>query len=365
MAKRMRAAVLHEVGSPLVLEEVELHGPSRDELLVRVAACGVCHSDWHMIKGEWAGFSPPIIVGHEGAGVVEQVGEGVTGVQPGDHVVLGWKTSCGQCRYCRDGRPYLCESSPTLSADSAIMMGDRRINRHFANGYFAEYAIGHRSTAIPIRKDVPLDRAALLACAVMTGVGAAINTARVCPGSSVAVFGCGGVGVNVIQGAALCGALRIIGVDLADGKLEYARRFGMTDGVNAAVDNPLQAIQALTGGRGVDFAFEASGSMKAMQQAFAALGRGGKAIIAGIPAFRESAELALPIMPFYGDRWVTGAYYGGANLWRDIPVLVDLYRLGKLNLDDQITRRYTLDQINEAFADLATGKPGRGVIVFP
>jgi S-(hydroxymethyl)glutathione dehydrogenase/alcohol dehydrogenase len=231
------------------------------------------------------------------------------------------------------------------------------------SAFFAEYAVVPRSVAIPIRDQTPLDRAALLGCAVMTGVGAAANTAQVRPGTTVAVFGCGGVGINVIQGAALCGAMRIIGVDIADDKLTYACQFGLTDTINGAREDPVAAIQELTGG-GVDYGFEAVGSARVMEQVFAALSKGGTAVMVGMPAYREATSLALPVMPFFGERWVTASYYGGANLWRDIPRLVDLYLTGKLDLERLVARRYPLEQINEAFADLASGKPGRGVIVF-
>ena len=329
-----------------------------------MAACGVCHSDVHQIKGEWAGFDPPIVIGHEGAGVVEQVGEDVTSVKPGDHVVIGWQTSCGECRFCITGQPHMCDSPPGMDPDTSISKGDHRINFAYTTAYFAELAIAPKSVAVPIRKEVPLDLAPLLACAVMTGVGAAMNTAQVRPGTAVAVFGCGGVGVNIIQGAALCGAGRIIGVDMVEDKLEHARSFGLTDVVSAAKQDPVEAIKDMTGGAGVDYAFEAVGNLKTMEQAFASVAKMGKAIIVGMPAWRDTAQLSLPVMDLFGDRWLTGAYYGGANLWRDIPRLVDLYLNGKLDLDGLVTRRYPLERINEAFADLVEGKPGRGVIVF-
>jgi S-(hydroxymethyl)glutathione dehydrogenase/alcohol dehydrogenase len=364
MKTKMKAAVLYEAGSPLVVEEVELEGPGRDEVLVRMAACGVCHSDVHQVKGEWAGFDPPIVIGHEGAGVVEQVGDAVTTVKPGDHVVLGWQTSCWACAYCMTGQPHLCDNPPGMDPETAIRKGDQKINFSYTTAFFAEYAAVPKSVAIPIRKEMPLDRASLLACAVMTGVGAAMNTAQVRPGTTVAVFGCGGVGLNVIQGAALCGAGRIIGVDVVEDKLEYARKFGLTDAVNAAEQDPVEAIKELTDGAGADYGFEAIGNVDTMAQAFASVAKGGKAVIAGMPAFRNTAQVSLPVMHFFGDRWLTGAYYGGANLWRDIPRLVNLYLGGKLDVDSLVTRRYPLEKVNEGFADLVEGGPGRGVVVF-
>ena len=364
MRTRMKAAVLYEAGAPLVVEEVELQGPGRNEVLVRLAACGVCHSDLHILKGEWAGFDPPIVVGHEGAGVVERVGEDVTSVKPGDHVVIGWQTSCGDCRLCITGHTHLCDNPPGMDPGTSISKGDQRINFAYTTAFFAEHAVVPKSVAIPISEDMPLDRASLLACAVTTGVGAAVNTAQVRPGASVAVFGCGGVGANVIQGAALCGAGRIIGVDIAESKLEYGRGFGLTDVINATKQDPVEAIKELTGGAGVDYSFEAVGNLKTIEQAFASLAKRGKAIIVGMPAWRDTAQVSLPVMHLFGDRWLTAAYYGGSNLRRDIPRLVDLYLNGKLDLDGLVTRRYPLEKIDEAIVDLVGGKPGRGVIVY-
>jgi S-(hydroxymethyl)glutathione dehydrogenase/alcohol dehydrogenase len=361
---RTRAAVLYEAGSPLVVEQAELSGPGPGEVLVRLAACGVCHSDLHILKGEWAGFDPPIVVGHEGSGIVEEVGPGVTGISSGDRVVLGWKTHCGVCRPCTNGWPHLCDQSPKIAASSSLAVNGQPIGRMLATGFLSEYAVVPQSAVIPIRAEMPLPQAALLGCAVMTGVGAAMNTAQVRPGTTVAVYGCGGVGVNVIQGAALCGAARIIGVDLAEAKLDYARGFGLTEAVNAADRDPVEAILELTNGIGVDYAFEAVGNARVMEQVFGSLAKRGVAVYVGMPAYREQTRVALPVVPFFGERWVTGSYYGSANLQRDIPRLVDLYLGGKLDLDALVARRYSLDRVNTAFADLTGGKPGRGIIVY-
>jgi len=362
-AKSMKAAVLHRFGDPLALEEVELRGPGSDEVLVRIAACGVCQSDLHIIRGEWKGFDPPLIAGHEGAGVVESVGDAVTHVRSGDHVVVGWKSSCGACRQCIEARPHLCTSPPRPLPSSSISRGGELINRSFIFAYFAEYAVVPKSVVIRVPEAIPHGRAALLACAVATGVGAAVNTAQVRPGATVAVFGCGGVGLNVIQGARLCGASRIIGIDISQGKLAYAQPFGVTDTVNAADGDAVDAVLALTGGFGADYAFEAAGSSRVIEQAMAATAHGGTCVIAGMPGFRGEVDLALPLMPFFGDRWLTASYYGGTNLRRDIPMLADLYLRGKLELDALVTRTYALEDINRAFADLVSGKPGRGVVL--
>jgi S-(hydroxymethyl)glutathione dehydrogenase/alcohol dehydrogenase len=361
---KTKAAVLYEANTPMVIEQADLQGPGPGEVLVRLSACGVCHSDLHILKGEWAGFDPPIVVGHEGSGIVQEIGAGVTGLTCGDPVVLGWKTHCGRCRECIAGRTHLCDQSPRLAERSMLCVRDQPINRMLSTAFLAEYAVVPQSAVIPIRPEMPLEPAALLGCAVMTGVGAAMNTARIEPGTTVAVYGCGGVGVNVIQGAALCGAARIIGVDLAEAKLDYARRFGLTDAVDAAKNDPVTAIQELTGGTGVDYAFECVGNTQVMEQVFRSLAKRGIAVYVGMPAYRERKQVSLPVVPFFGERWVTGSYYGSANLQRDIPRLVDLYLGGKLDLDTLVARRYTLNEVNTAFSDLEAGKPGRGIIVY-
>jgi S-(hydroxymethyl)glutathione dehydrogenase/alcohol dehydrogenase len=233
-----------------------------------------------------------------------------------------------------------------------------------STAFLAEYAVVPQSAVISIRPEMPIEQAALLACAVMTGVGAAMNTARIQPGTAVAIYGCGGVGVNVIQGAALCGAARIIGVDLSEDKLAYARRFGLTDSIDATESDPVATILELTGGAGVDYAFDAVGNIAVMEQAFCSLAKRGIAVMVGMPAHREKKKVSLPVVPFFGERWATGSYYGSANLRRDIPRLVDLYLGGKLDLDMLVARRYSLDEVNAAFDDLESGKPGRGIIVY-
>jgi S-(hydroxymethyl)glutathione dehydrogenase/alcohol dehydrogenase len=361
---KMQAAVHYQPHTPMIVEQAQLEGPGPGEILVRLSACGVCHSDLHILKGEWAGFDPPIVVGHEGSGIVEQTGPGVTGLQPGAPVVLGWKTHCGQCRECIAGRFHLCDQSPRVAASSTLTVNGQPIHRMLATAFLAEYAVVPHSAVIPVRPEMPLEPAALLGCAVMTGVGAAVNTARVEPGTTVAVYGCGGVGVNVIQGAALCGAARIIGVDLSAAKLDYARQFGLTEAVDASQEDPVDAILERTSGTGVDYAFEAVGNTQVMEQVFRSLAKRGVAVYVGMPAYRERKHVSLPVVPFFGERWVTGCYYGSANLRRDIPRLVDLYLTGKLDLDTLVARRYPLSEVNTAFADLESGKPGRGIVVY-
>jgi S-(hydroxymethyl)glutathione dehydrogenase/alcohol dehydrogenase len=261
----MKAAVLYAAGEPLQVEEITVQNPQRGEVMVRVVAGGVCHSDLHVMNGDLT--APlPVVLGHEGAGVVEQVGEGVTGVQPGDHVVLLWRASCGECFYCLSGRPALCTlgagirwSGHLADGTSRFRHGDQEI-RHFAGvSSFGELTVLPQEGVVKIDPAVPLDKAAIVGCAVMTGVGAVINTAKVEPGASVVVVGCGGVGLNVIQGSVLAGAEKIIAVDLLENKLAYARQFGATHTLNPREGDPLAAIKDLTEGRGADYAFEVIG----------------------------------------------------------------------------------------------------------
>ena len=266
---QVKAAVCYAPHTPLMVEELELDAPREGEVLVRLVSAGVCHSDYHVMKGEW---KPPLpmVLGHEGAGVVEAVGPGVTMSKPGDHVILNFRPNCGWCKYCTTGRPVLCNGADSVRW--AMFDGSVRLHKgsqdiyHFARtACFAQYAVVPQSGAVPVRKDMPLDKACLIGCSVMTGVGAAINTAKVTPGSSVVVIGCGGVGLNVIQGAALAGAERIIAIDMLENKLAYARQFGATDVIDAGRGNVAERVAEMTDG-GADFAFEAIGYSKTMSR---------------------------------------------------------------------------------------------------
>lgn len=358
---KIKAAVLYEANSPLVVEEVELRGPGPGEVLVRFAGSGVCHSDYHIVKGDWP-HALPLVLGHEGAGIVEEVGEGVTVVKPGDHVVLSWKPNCGRCDYCITGRPHLCTDTQDIGEASGMWLGDQKLNMYNRVASFAEYTVAPEAGIIPIREEMPLDRASLLGCAVMTGVGAVINTARVRPGTTVTVFGCGGVGLNMIQGARLASAGRIIAVDVQDHKLDFARRFGATDGINASRQDPVEAIRQLTGGEGADYAFEAIGIPLVMEEAFTSVRRGGMAVIVGIP--ERGQRMSFPTNLLIGERILTGSLYGSGNLRIDIPRLVDFYLTGKLDLDTLMARSYALEEVNDAFAAMGDGEVGRGVIVY-
>jgi S-(hydroxymethyl)glutathione dehydrogenase/alcohol dehydrogenase len=291
----MKAAVLYEPRKPLVIENLRLDPPQAGEVRVRVAANGVCHSDLHVMTGDMR-MPLPMVLGHEGAGIVAEVGPGVTSVHEGDHVVLSFQPVCGTCHACTQGRPNLCETRP--KALGVLLDGTTRLHKngqdvyHFANtASFAEETVVPESCAIKIRADIPLDCACFVGCGVMTGVGAAINTARVQPGSSVTVIGCGGVGLNVIQGAALAEAHQIIAIDLLDNKLEFAKVFGATHCLNSAHDDPLKAVLELTHGRGVEFAFEVISTPKTIELAFRMTARGGVCTIVGVSP--ESARISL------------------------------------------------------------------------
>lgn len=365
--RTVRAAVLYEYGAPLVIEEVDLGEPGPSEVLVKIAASGVCRSDLHVMKGEWR--PPlPIVLGHEAAGTIEAVGSQVTSVKPGDPIILSFAPHCGYCRFCSAGSPHLCA---TMRAELPGMLpgGTTRLTKngtavhHFARtASFAEYAVIHQSAAIPVSSAVPLELAALVGCAVTTGVGAVINTARVTAGSHVAVIGCGGVGLNIVQGARLAGAARIIAVDLVEEKLALARHFGATDTINAREEDPVGAIRRLTHG-GADYAFEALGSGPTIQAAYNAIRAGGVAVIVGMAPTGEEAHVDAYALA-YQEKTLKGCFYGSARGSIDMPRLLALAEAGRLDLDHLVTRRYTLDEINEAYAALESGEPGRGLIVF-
>lgn len=366
---KAKAAVLFEVGKKLEIREVEVQSPQAGEVLIRMAAGGVCHSDLHVMTGHLSAALPAIL-GHEGSGVVEAVGPGVTSLSPGDHVIPLWRLSCGECEYCTGGRPALCPAGMQIRMTGRLQDGTSRFKldgseiKHFAGvSSFSQYSVVPEKAVLKIPGDLPLERAALLGCAVITGVGAAINAAQVKPGSSVAVFGTGGVGLNVIQGAAIAGAEKIIAVDLLEKKLEYAKRFGATHTVNASAGTPVEQVRALTGGRGVDYAFEVVGLPAVMRQAFDSLAKRGMAVIVGVTPM--TMEVSVPVMALvFEERVLTGSVYGSSRPRLDILRLIDLYRAGKLKLDELLTRTYPFEQINEAYAALERGEVARSVVTF-
>ena len=354
----MKAAVLREVNKPLEIEEVTLDEPGPGQVLVKTAASGVCHSDLHFIEGLWP-ISTPAILGHEAAGVVERVGADVTYVEAGDHVILLFVPFCGTCRDCTTGRPYLCARGRTRA--QTLHIGDEAVSPFASMSSFAEYMVVSENGLVKIRKDVPLDRAALVGCGVMTGVGAAINTAKVEPGAKCAVIGTGGVGLNVIQGAALAGAEQIIAIDIHPNKLEMAREFGATHFVDASKEDPVEKVRELTDG-GADYAFEVIGLPQAISQAFNMIRRGGEAIVVGMAPL--GSEATIDAAAFLQEKVLRGSTYGSTRPRYDMPRLLDLYMAGKLKLDELVSRTYPLEKINEAFTAMKNGEVARSVIAF-
>lgn len=361
----MKAAVLYEYGSPLVVQEVELDPPREGEVLVRMAASGVCRSDLHTIEGvlPWA---LPVVMGHEGTGVVEEVGPGVAHVSPGDHVVLSWLPYCGRCRFCSAGRPNLCEDLE-WSIQGTMMDGTTRFHKdgvrihHYNTSSFAERSVVPAQTAIPIDPSLPLMEFALMGCAVMTGVGAVLNTARVRPGESAVVVGCGGVGLSAVQGAAIAGARPIVAVDTVSAKLDLARQLGATHGIDASRDDVPTALSEILGA-GADHVFEAIGQPETIRLALELVGRGGQAVLIGLAP--PEAEIRIDALTIaFEERVIRGSWYGGCRPGVDFPLLFELYRAGKLRLDSLIST-CTLEEVNDAFAAMGTGEIARSVIVF-
>jgi NDMA-dependent alcohol dehydrogenase len=360
----LKAGVCYQFGEPLVVEEVKIDPPQVGEVKVEVAACAICHSDVHLVRGEWGG-EPPLVAGHEVAGVVSEVGPGVTGLQPGDRVVVSLLRSCGHCFYCTIGRPYNCEGDFALKHETRLHATDGTpLAQGIYTGGFAEYVVVDQSQVVSVPSEhLPVDSACLLACGVATGVGAVTNTAQVKCGSSVVVVGIGGVGVNCVQGAALSGASKIIAVDLLDAKLDAAMRFGATHAVNAGFHEPVSAVLDLTEGRGADYAFAAVGSSRVISQVTEMIRKGGTAVVVGMPP-NEDVEFTVNAHTLTWGRTLKGSFMGSTRLSVDVPRLVELYRQGGLKLDELITERYPLERINEAIESMERGQALRNVIVF-
>jgi S-(hydroxymethyl)glutathione dehydrogenase / alcohol dehydrogenase len=365
----MKAAVCRETNAPVGIATVTLDPPGPGEVQVHMVASGVCHTDLSVVTGRMP-TRMPIVLGHEGAGIVEEVGEGVTGLAPGDRVVLSWVTPCGSCFYCGIGKPNLCEVGDRINVRHRMPDGSTRVHEDgtdlqvfSALGTMAERAVVPARAAVKLLADVPLDKAALLGCAVTTGVGAVLNTAQVPPGARVALFGAGGVGLNVVQGAVIAGAEVIVAVDVQPLKLELARSFGATHCVDASQVDPVAAVKELTGGRGADFTFEAIGRKESIEQAYAAARRGGTCVVIGLGARSESVSLNTLLLPIQEKR-LLGSWYGGADVHRDFPRLLALYQAGRLKLDELVTKTYVLSEVNAAFADMVAGRNARGLILF-
>ena len=358
----MQGAVLRHIDGPLTIEDLELAAPTAGMVRVRVAASGVCHSDLSVVDGT-VPQALPAVLGHEGAGVVTEVGPEVTSVAPGDHVILSWIVPCRTCHACLRGQPTLCDSGMqhVMAGPYGTANGDP-VRAGFGTATFAEETVVPAGAAIGIPVDFPLDLASLIGCGVVTGVGAVVNTAQVRPGETVVVIGCGGVGLAAIQGARLCGASQIIGVDRVVAKLDLARANGATATVDAAVDDAVAAVRDLSGG-GTDHAFEVVGSAATIALAYAATRRGGVVTVVGAGRFDES--VSFPVMNLMVDaKRLQGSVYGGTDPMRDFPRMVELQQAGALDLERLITRRIPLDAVNDAFRAMTAGEVARSVIVF-
>ncbi|AIE85804.1 zinc-binding dehydrogenase [Fimbriimonas ginsengisoli] len=366
---KIKAAVFRSAGVPFSVETLDLESPRAGEVLVRIRAVGVCHSDWHLMTG--ATQHPlPAVPGHEGAGVVEAIGERVGAVSVGDHVALNWAPNCGECFYCQHGRPSLCAAyvepiwAGTMLDDTTRLSQNGEPVYHFsALACFAEHAVVPQECCVPMPKELPFPIAAVIGCAVTTGVGSVLNTAKVPAGSSVAVFGAGGVGLSTIMGARVAGAARIIAVDVSEEKLTFARGFGATDGLTAG-PGVVAAIQSMTEGRGADFVFEAVGIPSVQEQCLEAVRPGGTVVFSGISPMGSATNLPGAVLTRQ-EKTVMGSYYGTSHAPRDFPLYAEMYRHGQLDLDRLISRTYLLEEINEAYADMLGGQGGRGVVVFP
>lgn len=358
----MKAAVCREFNTPLRIEDVTLDSPKVGEIKVTVAASAICHSDIHIMDGDFDDGVVPLVAGHEAAGIVSEVGEGVTTFNVGDRIMTSLLRSCSDCSYCRAGLRHLCEGVFPTDGQDRLWTSDRRVIQRGANmAAFAEEIVVHHSQAIVIPDSVPLDSASLLGCGVITGTGSVFNTTEVRPGQSVAVIGCGGVGLNAIQAASIAGASPIFALDLVESKLDISRAFGAHHTINTASDS-IEAVKDLTGGRGVDYAFVTVGSVKAGELALQLLNKRGTAVFIGLPGM---AKISVSIYQLVlGEQRIIGSAMGSTQLQRDVPRLLDYYQQKQLKLDELITQRYPLDAINEAIESVKQGNALRNVITF-
>jgi S-(hydroxymethyl)glutathione dehydrogenase/alcohol dehydrogenase len=366
---KFKAAVLNQVGEPLEIEEIELGELAPTDVLVRVHASGLCHTDLEVIEGSLA-YPLPIVLGHEGAGVVESIGAAVTQVKPGDHVICSWNPHCGQCFYCERDLPILCEPFTRWQPKGMLLDGRSRLSRkgrqihHFSVvSSHAQYCVVPESGAISVSKEIAFDRACLIGCGVMTGVGAATRKARVEPGASVLVIGCGAVGLNVIQGAKLAAAGLIVATDVSDAKLRSAELFGAHLSMDASAPDVVERLRSLTRGRGPDYVFEAAGHERTFQLALEAVRPGGQVVFLG--KVNVNQNVAFRWGSLMGEKRIVRSSYGGGRPRRDFPWLVQQYLEGALKLDELMTRRITLEEINSGFDAIRRGKTIREVVVFP
>jgi len=361
----MKAAMFRGPRQPLTIEQVDIDEPFDNEVLVRTVATGVCHSDLHFVEGLYP-HEAPAVLGHEAAGIVEKVGKSVTYVKPGDHVISCLSVFCGYCDECMSGHPNRCSNRQATQrpagSNPRLSQKGQPVHQFSDLSTYAEKMLVHEHALVKIIDEMPLDRAALIGCGVTTGVGAVLNTAKIEPGSTVAVFGCGGVGVSIIQGARIAGARRIIAVDQFENKLAAARRFGATDTIDASSTDAVKAIRAIVGGPGVDYSFEAVGLKKLAEQCFNALKAGGTAVICGMIPVGQKVEIEGSKL--LTERTIKGTMMGGNRFRIDMPRYIDFYLQGRLNLDDMISQRARLENVNEAFAAMKRGEVTRTVLMF-
>jgi NDMA-dependent alcohol dehydrogenase len=365
------AAVSYEPGRPLVLEELEIEEPKAGELLVKMAAVGLCHSDYHVMTGDRPVGMRPMVLGHEGAGVVEAVGPRVTRFKPGDHVVLMFIPSCGKCPYCVSGMTHACILAPNIAKgpllDGSYRLHNRKgqeIGQFCLLGAFSEYAVVNQDSICFIDPLYPLKAACLVGCGVVGGIGAAVNRAKVRAGASVLVIGVGGVGMNVVQGARLCGATTIIAADLFGRKLSWAKTFGATHTIHAEREDLVSKVMEITNGTGVEYAFEVVSTPETIGQAFEATAKLGKVVVIGItPAHFETLPIS-PLNLLLFQKTLMGSLYGTSNAQVEIPKLLYMYKKGQIKIEELITNTYTLDQINQGYADMIEGRNIRGVVSF-
>lgn len=365
---KMKAAVLHSTPGKLVVEEIDIADPGPGEVRVKIAASGLCHTDWETMRG-YQPVNLPAVIGHEGAGVVEAIGAGVRRLKVGDHVACSWSPNCGHCFYCDQAQPILCEVAKGAQAAGVLFDGTTRMSLdgqpvHYYSlvSSHAEYNIVPEQAAVPLPREFPLDRAALLGCAVMTGYGGAVNCARIAPQTSVVVVGCGAVGLSAIQGARIAGASIIVGVDVNPLKLEWAEKYGATHVVDASADDPVEVVRALTQGRGADYAIEAAGQNISIRQALEASRPGARIVILGKTPYGE--EVTLPFYTLMGEREIVRTSYGMSRPRVDFPRLAHLYMEGRLLLDEMISMRLPLEEINRGFDELEKGNVARSLVVF-
>ncbi len=365
---KIKAAVLESVGSKFKIEELELDDPKENEVLVKIKASGLCASDLNAIDGKRNLVPFPAVIGHEAAGIVEKCGSNVKDFVPGDHVVLSIVPNCGSCKFCISGNPNFCIlagnsmfAGNLFDGTSRLHAGGKKINHFLTTSSFAEYSVVPASGLVKIKNEMPLDRAALISCAVLTGYGAVVNTAKVRENTSVAVFGCGGVGLNIIQGARIAKAKNIFAIDINDEKLNLAKQLGASHILNPAKEDSVKIIREITDG-GVDFAFEALGREETIQQAWKSVGPFGQLTLVGL--MKSGATLTLDAGQFINEQSVKGCYFGSSDIKRDVPSLVDKYLNEELKLDELISQRITLDNLNDAVDQLRRGEGARSVLVF-